>query len=311
MTHPPVPSDDLGPDRPEPRRRARAPLAVAAAVAVAAAGLGAGALLGRGGDGPVVAAPAAGTTPTATPPPASSTPSSTPSPAGPTGAGTPTTTAPSQAASPTAATATTTTPTTTPAAARAASAWDVDGDGRADRVAVRRTPAGGWEVALAPTSTGELTTSPLLPEWLVEDPVVAGSADLDRDGHAEVLLRTFHGATGDGYLVVRWARQTGLVVLAGDAPWQLSTVGSMSGPSSFACLDALPDHAGREVVTVESTRQGPVTEEPTYDGTVTTWGFDARDRATALQRKPFSGVRTEELGELFQGGPKTCGVSWR
>ncbi|HEU4674380.1 MAG TPA: hypothetical protein VFS29_00215 [Motilibacteraceae bacterium] len=178
-------------------------------------------------------------------------------------------------------------------------------------MAVRRTPAGGWEVALTPSSTGELLTSPLLPAWLVDDPQVAGSADLDRDGHAEVLLRTFHGATGDGYLALRWTSQTGLVVFAGDTPWELSTVGSMSGPRSFACLDALPDHPGREVVTVESTRQGPVSQEPTYAGAVTTWGFDARDRATALERKPFSGLSTPELGALFQGGPNTCGIDWR
>jgi hypothetical protein len=282
------------------------PAAAVAAAAVAVAGLGAGALLGGGGSR-VVASPTAGTPPatssatTSSAAPTSSSParSSTASPAGSRPA-TATPTAPATAAT-----------TATATAATAATPWDVDGDGRADRVAVRRTPAGGWEVALTPSSTGELLTSPLLREWVVDDPAVAGSADLERDGHAEVLLRTFHGATGDGYLAVRWTRQTGLVVFAGEAPWELSTVGSMSGPRSFACLDALPGHPGREVVTVESARQGPVSQEPTYTGAVTTWGFDAHDRATALARKPFSEVSTPELGSLFQGGPDTCGIDWR
>lgn len=273
--------------------RPRALLAAAAAVTVLAAAVGTGFLLDDSGKREPNVATTPGPTPTPTP---SETPTPTPSP---TPTDTPTSTPPSKPS------------TSAPVAGSAAAPYDVDGDGRPETVELRSIASGGWEVALTRSSTGELLTSPLLPEWVAEKkPAVVGSGDLDLDGHAEVLVRVVQAAQGDNYLVVRWTTQTGLIVFAGGSPWEIATSGGMSGPRSFACVDTLPGRKGREVLTVDPQRDDSAGQEPTYSGTVTTWGFDAKDRAVVLDRSTFKQVTLQELGALGQGGPNTCGIDW-
>lgn len=96
-------------------------------------------------------------------------------------------TSPPASASPTPAASTTATPTV--AAVHPAADGDVDGDGKADAV---RATAETLTVTLS--GTGRTVTAPVHADSPAA-PEVLGSTDVDRDGHAEVFLKTTQGAS--------------------------------------------------------------------------------------------------------------------
>lgn len=154
-------------------------------------------------------------TPTATAsaaPTPTPTPSAAPSTAGPT-------------AGPTA------TPTPSPSATvRAAADGDVDGDGKADAVATTATL-----VTVTLSGSGRKVTAAVHSDD-PRPPAYAGSHDVDRDGRAEVFLRTAQGASTSFVTPYRFDG-TRLVELqlSGD-PARLGIGGAVTHGDGFACL---------------------------------------------------------------------------
>lgn len=129
--------------------------------------------------------------------------------------------APSVAGSPAAATTTRAVP---------AAQGDVDGDGRADEIAVgeelvvRLSGSGGTAV----TSAFETDTRP----------VPSGAEDVDRDGRAEVFLRTGQGASTTFLTPFRYdGRRFGPLLLDGEQA-QLGIGGSATHGDGFSCTEA-------------------------------------------------------------------------
>lgn len=221
------------------------------------------------------------------------------------------------AATATPATATSTAP-ATPAAtpptsasgattARPATAYDLDGDRVRDAISLTRVEGLGWSFDVTLSRTGVLQSAPLDErelEAVAEDVAVVASADLDRDGRAEVLVRTLRAVAGDNRVVVRLDRGTvWLVRDAQERPWVLSSAGGTSGPRSFDCRQVVASRQGREVRTSEASRQGGAGAAPRYEGVLRTWALSGR-RAVQLTAKPFDGVPASS--PLLGLDPATC-----
>lgn len=157
-----------------------------------------------GSDNPTVDVPTATPTPSATPSPtASPTPSPTPS------------------ASPT--------PTATKARAIPAKDRDVDGDGKADLI---RATATLLSVELS--GSGRTVTAPVHADS-PRSPAVLGTADVDRDGYAEIFLETAEGASTQFATPYRYDGTTLREVQGEDGPARLGIGGSVTHGEGFQC----------------------------------------------------------------------------
>ena len=174
----------------------------------------------------------------------------------------------------------------------AAARDDLDGDGRADAISLQPVPGLGWSFDVRLTSTGELTSAPLPADAVVDDqPEVLGSVDLDRDGRAEVLVRTLTAASGGDVRVVFRLDQGGvwLVRDAQDQPWELAPTGSTTGPRSYDCAEVAASRPGREVRTLDSAVEDTDADPPTYGGEITTWSLSGH-AVTQVGVEEFAGV---------------------
>lgn len=159
-----------------------------------------------GSDNPAIDVPTATPTPSAT---ASPTPSPTPS------------ATPSPSASPT--------PTATRARAIPAKDRDVDGDGKADLI---RATATTLSVVLS--GSGRTVTAPVHADS-PRSPAVLGTADVDRDGYAEVFLETAEGASTQFATPYRYDGTTLREVQLDDGPARLGIGGSVTHGEGFQC----------------------------------------------------------------------------
>jgi hypothetical protein len=188
---------------------------------------------------------------------------------------------PATQASGTATTSTVATPSVTspPASAGPSSAissapgWqavgDVDGDGRPDRAWLVYLGGYGpdnWELVVDMTALGQqavrFTGDPVLPGG-DDAPTIAGSADAEPDGHADIFVKVGSGASTQFWTIFTLVgRQIRQVTIQGQ-PVRLAVNGTLTHQGGFRC-------DGAEFVTVS---EG--TELPGY----TTWSYE-RDTYT-------------------------------
>ena len=177
---------------------------------------------------------------------------------------------------------------------------DLDGDGRADRVALVEVPDLGWsfDVVLA---DGRETSAPLPGDLaVVEDVAVLGGVDLDADGRDEVLVRTLRAVGGENAVVFRLDGDgVWLVRTPEGTAWELSTSGGMSGPRSYDCADS--EGPRRVVLTRESERGTSTDGAPAYTATTVTWRLDGHG-VTAVAKDVAGGVPPEQVAL----DPSTC-----
>jgi hypothetical protein len=224
-------------------------------------------------------APATQTSPTTTTPPAAT--------------GSATTTAPAAPAAP----ATTPAAATTSAGPSPASGWqavgDVDGDGRRDRA--RLVYLGGygpdnWELAVDMTALGQQTVrftgDPALPGNL-DAPTIAGSADADRDGHAEIFVKVSSGASTQFWTIFKLAGGQIRQVTTQGQPVRLAVGGSVTRQGGFRC-------EGAQFVTVT---EG--TEPPQY----TTWTYERDTYAWSGAELVLLSKRTGRVTSAQPGNP--------
>jgi hypothetical protein len=150
-------------------------------------------------------------------------PTSTPSPsASPTPSPTPTASpTPSPSASPT--------PTPTKLRAIPAADRDVDGDGTPDHIRATAT-----QLSVELSSSGRTVTAPVHADS-PRSPAVLGTADIDRDGYAEVFLETAEGASTQFATPYRFDGKTLREVQLEDGPARLGIGGSITHGDGFAC----------------------------------------------------------------------------
>jgi len=120
-------------------------------------------------------------------------------------------------------------------------AGDVDGDGRRDRA--RLVYLGGygpdnWELVVDMTTLGQQTVrftgDPVLP-GNIDAPTIAGSADADRDGHAEIFVKVSSGASTQFWTIFKLVgRQIRQVTVQGQ-PVRLAVNGTLTHQDGFRC----------------------------------------------------------------------------
>ena len=138
--------------------------------------------------------------------------------------------------SPTPAPEPTATPTPTPRAttaspvpAKRAADGDVDGDGEPDRVT-----ATAELLTVTLSGTGKKVTAPVHADSPAA-PEVAGSTDVDRDGHAELFLQTVQGASTSFLTPYRFDGTTLRELQLGGQPALLGYGGSTQHGDGFRC----------------------------------------------------------------------------
>lgn len=155
-----------------------------------------------------------------------------PTPDATTPAPTPTTSAPSPTATPAPSPSATPTPTASPARGRAvpAAPGDVDGDGKRDTITATATL-----LRVTLSSTGRVLTAPVHNDS--PGPArLLGTADIDRDGRAEVFLQTAEGASTQFATPYRFDGTALRELQLGGAPASLGIGGSVTHGDGFRCL---------------------------------------------------------------------------
>lgn len=137
--------------------------------------------------------------------------------------------------------ATGTTPAIWSAHGRRAANWDVDGDGRRDRawlVYLGGHSRDNWELVVDMTTLGRQTVrftgSPVLPGNTAA-PTIAGSADADRDGHAEVFVKVDSGASTQFWTIFKLVGGRIRQVTSQGRPVRLAVGGSVTHQGGFRC----------------------------------------------------------------------------
>jgi len=178
---------------------------------------------------------------------------------------------------------------------------DVDGDGRPDRA--RLVYLGGygpdnWGLVVDMTTLGQqavrFTGDPVLPGNTAA-PTIAGSADADRDGHAEIFVKTTAGASTQFWTIFKLAGRQLRQVTIGGKPVRLAVNGSLTHQGGFRC-------DGARFVTVSE-----ATEPPRY----TTWTYERDTYAwSGAELVPVS-TRTGQVTAAKPGSPPAAysGVS--
>jgi hypothetical protein len=181
------------------------------------------------------------------------------------------------ATTPAAATPSATSPSTPAGPSRAISpapGWqavgDVDGDGRRDRA--RLVYLGGygpdnWELVVDMTTLGQqavrFTGDPVLP-GNIDAPTIAGSADAERDGHAEIFVKVSSGASTQFWTIFTLVgRQIRQVTIQGQ-PVRLAVNGTLTHEAGFRCN-------GTQFVTVSEGVELPGYITWSYERDTYTW----------------------------------------
>jgi hypothetical protein len=192
-------------------------------------------------------------------------------------------------------------PVASPARGRQAADWDVDGDGRPDRA--RLVYLGGygpdnWVLVVDMTNLGQQTVrftgDPVLPGG-DDAPTIAGSADADRDGHAEIFVKVGSGASTQFWTIFKLVgRQIRQVTVQGQ-PVRLAVNGTLTHQGGFRC-------DGARFVTVN---EG--TELPGY----TKWIYERDTYAWSGAKLVLLSKRTGQVTSARPGDPPAAysGVS--
>jgi len=166
----------------------------------------------------------------------------------------------------------------TPDASAPAFPGDVDGDGEPDAVTV------GEQISVQLSGDGRTVTAAVLADT---PPVAAGAEDVDRDGRAEVFVRTARGSSTTFLTPYRWDGTTFAPLLLDGQPARLGIGGSATHGEGFSCTED-----GRLVVRT-ALRQ----DTGSWDLSTTTYevaghaltGVDRRDEAGVAEDDPRVG----------------------
>jgi hypothetical protein len=172
-------------------------------------------------------------------------------------------------------------------------AGDVDGDGRRDRARLVYLGGSGldnWELVVNMTTLGQQTVrftgSPVLPGNTAA-PAIAGSADADRDGHAEIFVKVDAGASTQFWTIFKLVGRQIRQVTSQGRPVRLAVNGSVTHQGGFRC-------DGAQFVTVSE-----ATEPPGY----TTWTYESDTYAwSGAELVPVSN-RTGQVTSAQPGNP--------
>jgi hypothetical protein len=118
---------------------------------------------------------------------------------------------------------------------------DVDGDGHPDRARLVYLGGAGpdnWELVVDMTRLGRqavrFTGDPVLPGNIAA-PTIAGSADAERDGHAEIFVKTTAGASTQFWTIFTLAGRQLRQVTLGGQPVRLAVNGTLTHQGGFRC----------------------------------------------------------------------------
>jgi hypothetical protein len=194
---------------------------------------------------------------------------------------------------------------TATASARVASRWqavgDVDGDGHPDRarlVYLGGYGPGNWELVVDMTTLGQqvvrFTGGPVLPGNL-DAPTIAGSADAEQDGHADIFVKVDSGASTQFWTIFKLAGRHIRQVTSQGQPVRLAVNGSDTHQGGFRCDGAV-------FVTVS---EG--VELPGY----TTWTYERDTYAWSGAELVLVSKRTGQVTSARPGSPPAAysGVS--
>ncbi|MCY7365683.1 MAG: hypothetical protein LH469_10320, partial [Frankiaceae bacterium] len=167
-----------------------------------------------------------------------------------------------------------------PPRAGPASPGDGAGDGAPAAVTV------GEQVSVQLSGDGRTVTAAVLADT---PPVAAGAEDVDRDGRAEVFVRTARGSSTTFLTPYRWDGTTFAPLLLAGQPVRLGIGGSATHGEGFSCTDA-----GRLVVRT-ALRQ----DTGAWDVSATTYEVRGHELAAA--------DRTDDVG-LAEDDPRVGGA---
>jgi hypothetical protein len=118
---------------------------------------------------------------------------------------------------------------------------DVDGDGRRDRarlVYLGGYGPGNWELVVDMTTLGQQTVrftgDPVLP-GNTDAPTIAGSADAERDGHADIFVKVSSGASTQFWTIFKLVGRQLRQVTSQGQPVRLAVNGSVTHQDGFRC----------------------------------------------------------------------------
>jgi len=194
-----------------------------------------------------------------------------------------------------------TSPATSPARGREAAGWDVDGDGRRDRARLVYLGGDGpdnWELVVDMTTLGQQTVrftgGPILPGSTAA-PTIAGSADADQDGHAEVFVKADSGASTQFWTIFKLVGGRIRQVTSEGRPVRITVGGSVTHQGGFRC-------DGAQFVTVSEGAELPGYTTWTYERDTFAW--------SGAELVPVS-KRTGQVTSAHPGSPPAAysGVS--
>jgi hypothetical protein len=187
---------------------------------------------------------------------------------------------------------------------------DVDGDGRRDRarlVYLGGYGPGNWELVVDMTSLGQqavrFTGDPVLPGG-TDAPTIAGSADADRDGRAEIFVKVGSGASTQFWTIFTLAGRQIRQVTSQGQPVRLAVNGTLTHQAGFRC-------DGAQFVTVSEGTELPgyitwIYEVDTYTWQGSTLVLVSKQTGQVTSARPgdppaaYSGV---SCGDLPQYAP--------
>lgn len=118
---------------------------------------------------------------------------------------------------------------------------DVDGDGRRDRarlVYLGGYGPGNWELVVDMTTLAQqavrFTGDPVLP-GNIDAPTIAGSADADRNGHAEIFVKVSAGASTQFWTIFKLVGRQIRQVTSQGQPVRLAVNGTLTHQDGFRC----------------------------------------------------------------------------
>jgi hypothetical protein len=161
-----------------------------------------------------------------------------------------------------------------PSPTASASGWravsDVDGDGRPDRarlVYLGGYGPGNWKLVVDMTTLGQqavrFTGGPVL-AGNTAAPTIAGSADADRDGHAEIFVKVDSGASTQFWTIFKLVGRQLRQVTSQGQPVRLAVNGTLTHQDGFRC-------DGARFVTVSEATEPPAYTRWTYQRDTYAW----------------------------------------
>ena len=183
---------------------------------------------------------------------------------------------------------------TSPARARSVAIGDVDGDGHPDRaqlVYLGGYGPGNWELVVNMTTLGQrsvrFTGGPVL-RGNIDAPTIAGSADADRDGHAEIFVKVDAGASTQSWTIFKLVGRQIRQVTSQGQPVRLAVNGTVAHQDGFRC-------DGHQFVTVSAAIAAP--------GEDTTWTYQRDTYAWSGARLVLVAKRTGQVTSAQPGRP--------